>query len=64
MCERICPNCNSPDHSEQYGITGLTIYCQNCFSILAHRQEPETAPLSLTEDEAEAWVRERSFGYE
>jgi transcription initiation factor TFIIIB Brf1 subunit/transcription initiation factor TFIIB len=57
MCERICPACGSREHGEQYGICGLTLYCDGCGAVLAHRADPEWAPLDRDPNE---WAKEQS----
>lgn len=60
MCERNCPACNSSDHSTFYGLGGTGILCTSCGLVLAIRADIATAPLDLTEPEAERWQEERS----
>lgn len=56
MCVRTCPRCGSTEHTELYGICGLTIWC-DCGQPLAHRADPAWAPLDRDQDE---WAAEKS----
>lgn len=60
MCDRICPACGSRNHFEQYGICGMTLYCDQCLIPLAHRFDAEAAPTDLSYDEAEEYAKARS----
>lgn len=61
MCERTCPCCGSKDHIGLYGLAGYVLYCNRCGVALARRRDIDAAPMSLTDDEAEAWVLAGSF---
>ena len=60
MCERTCPRCKSTQHIASIGIVGTSLVCEDCMLILAHRFDPEAAPLGMSDEEAEAYALERS----
>jgi hypothetical protein len=61
MCERTCPRCKSESHTEDFGITGMSLVCDGCFLVLAHRFDRGAAPLDLADDEAiDAYALESS----
>lgn len=58
MCERVCPECKSTDHVEQYGLYGTRVFCAECLRVFAFRADPEYAPLDQDQD---AWAKELSW---
>jgi hypothetical protein len=61
MCQRTCPRCGSTDHFEGYGICGAYILCEGCSHTLAQRFDIAACPIDLTERQAEAYARKRTW---
>lgn len=61
MCDRTCPECGSKEHAEHYGMSGTSIICMDCSTILANRRDEEAADTEMNEQERQQWVMEGTF---